>query len=174
MYSISSPEEPMDAHSNHDTPQSAPNPTLGSDKSLESMLGELEFGSDSSMEGLSRQELHKLGVNHLQQFLRVGKLDDIEKAIEYNHAALELTPDRDEDIPVLLDTLTACYGVRFQRLGGLVDIEKMLEYGVRTLALTPKNHPDLPGRHTNVGGSYMYRHQHLGKPADLEKAIENF
>ncbi|KDN41593.1 hypothetical protein RSAG8_07394, partial [Rhizoctonia solani AG-8 WAC10335] len=126
---------------------------------------------DSSTEQ-SPEELSMLGWTHLEQFRRWGRLNDLEKSLEYSSHALALTPDGHPKMSHRHANLGVSYRDRFQRLGELADLEKAIECHSHALALTPDGHPEMSHRHANLGVSYRDRFQRLGELADLEKAIE--
>ncbi|KDN33087.1 hypothetical protein RSAG8_13824, partial [Rhizoctonia solani AG-8 WAC10335] len=156
----------------------------------------LDTSTDQSPEDLS-----KLGWSHLEEFRRLGRLNDLEKSIEYRSRALALTPDGHPNISDRHASLGVSYGNRFQRLGELADLEKAMEcdsralastpdghpnmsdrtylekaigYFSHALASTPDGHPNISDRHASLGVSYGDRFQRLGELADLEKAMEYF
>ncbi|CCO31317.1 hypothetical protein BN14_05356 [Rhizoctonia solani AG-1 IB] len=108
---------------------------------------------------------------HRNRFQRFGRLQDIEKSIEYENHALNLTPQGHPDLLYRHAALGVAYSDRFRRLGDFADLDKAIECDFRALALTSDNHPDLPDRHANLGASYHDRYKRLGEPNDLETAI---
>ncbi|ELU36565.1 zinc-binding dehydrogenase domain-containing protein [Rhizoctonia solani AG-1 IA] len=122
--------------------------------------------------GIGYDDLCKQGQLHRNRFLRLGNLDDIEKAIEYGNRSLDLITEEHPDIANRLTCLGSYYGDRHRRLRHPDDWKKSFEYFVRAAGLTPENDPNLPGRLSNLGISYDNRYQQAGDVADLEKAIE--
>ncbi|CAE6515692.1 unnamed protein product [Rhizoctonia solani] len=112
------------------------------------------------------------GLPYKEQYRRLGKLTDLEKAIECDTLALALTPDGDPAKVHLHANLAVSYSYRYKRLGELADLDKAIECEAHALALTPVGHPDLPSRHADLGVFYSKRYERLGELTDLEKAIE--
>ncbi|CAE6405157.1 unnamed protein product, partial [Rhizoctonia solani] len=100
---------------------------------------------------LSAEKLDELWDSSLQRFRRFGKLEDIQKAVEYSSWALELTPTNYPDLARRLGNSGESLYDRFQRLGELDDIQKAIEYETRALDLTPTDHPDMPHRLASLG-----------------------
>ncbi|ELU37103.1 Sel1 domain-containing protein [Rhizoctonia solani AG-1 IA] len=120
-------------------------------------------------------------------------LDGLNKSMEYDIRALELTPDNDPRLPTRLDNMRISYemcydhsdlpqrhselGVahtdRYRRMGEPADLENSIECYCRALAHTPDGHPCLPRRHADLGASYTHQYRRTGDPADLEKSIEH-
>ncbi|KAF8717377.1 TPR-like protein, partial [Rhizoctonia solani] len=117
--------------------------------------------------------LHRLGMFHLRRFQRFGRLDDVEKSIEFEVHALDLTPEGHPDLLYRHAALGVSYSERYRHLGEIDDLSKAIECDNGALLLTPSDHPDLPDRHANIGASYHDRYTRLGEPNDLEKAIES-
>ncbi|KAF8685118.1 TPR-like protein [Rhizoctonia solani] len=121
---------------------------------------------------LNYEELAELASSHRREFLRYGKLDDIEKAIEYDDQALSLIPYDDSAIAGQLAKLGVDYSQRFQSTGDMNDLAKSMEYKSRAVELTPDNHPDLPQRLASLGVGYSERFKRTGDMNDLAKSME--
>ncbi|CAE6437786.1 unnamed protein product, partial [Rhizoctonia solani] len=125
------------------------------------------------MDGLEYEDPYEQGEFLRNRFLRFGKLEDIEKAIEYGNRALSLTPDGHPHMPIQFICLGAYYNDHFLRVGHLDDIEKAIDCNTRALGLTLVNDPNFPMVLGNLGASYVVRFQRLGEISDLEKSIEH-
>ncbi|CAE6365103.1 unnamed protein product [Rhizoctonia solani] len=121
---------------------------------------------------LSYEELIELAHSHRSKFRRLGDLNDIHKAIEYDIRAVALVPDGDPDLPYRLDNLGADYIERFRRLGDIDDLAKSIEHFSRAVSLIPDGHPELPRKLANLGGSYNDRFRRLGDMSDISRSIE--
>ncbi|CAE7223840.1 unnamed protein product [Rhizoctonia solani] len=97
---------------------------------------------------------------------------DLEATIEHISIALTITPNDDAEVPNLLFTLAAAYGIRFERLGVRDDINKAIEYAHTSINLIVEGDPRLPTAFMNLGAFYSARFQHTGNMVDLEDAIE--
>ncbi|CAE6468793.1 hypothetical protein ACGC1H_004199 [Rhizoctonia solani] len=125
----------------------------------------------SNMSNLGPKDLTDLSWFHLEQFERLGTLDDLEKANKGFYRAVTLTPEIHPDYSHRLTDLGLSYTTRFQRLNKLEDLEKSIGCITRALTATPYGHPDMPRRLSSLGTSYIERFKRLGDPDDLEKAI---
>ncbi|CCO35756.1 hypothetical protein BN14_09876 [Rhizoctonia solani AG-1 IB] len=123
-------------------------------------------------DNLDYEELHSRAEIHGRQFKRFGKLEDVEKAIEYGRCALDLTPRGHPEEPSRLTSLGIYLQDRFQRLGDLEDMNQSMVYLVRAVELTPENNTSLPFRLGKLGRSYIDRFRRLGTIEDLKKSIE--
>ncbi|KAJ1300095.1 hypothetical protein OPQ81_002577 [Rhizoctonia solani] len=148
------------AESPQDQTQNAPSQMRGRD-----------MGSDNSNASLTHEVLHNLGQSYRSRFRRNGELDEINKAIEYGHRALILTPEEHPDLRHRYASLGVSYGTRFRHFGDLDDLEQAVKHDGRALKLTPDGDPDLPDRHDRV--SYHIRFTHLEDLNDIEKAISH-
>ncbi|KAF8748920.1 TPR-like protein [Rhizoctonia solani] len=126
----------------------------------------------ATMEALDHEGLFEQGELHHEQFLHLGNLDDIEKAIEYGNRALDLTPNEHPRVPTQLTCLGAYYNDRFRQLDNPEDMEKSIDCHKRALGLTPEDHPEFAYRLGNLGISHSVRFRHLGQLEDLEKSID--
>ncbi|CCO34723.1 hypothetical protein BN14_08830 [Rhizoctonia solani AG-1 IB] len=124
------------------------------------------------MEGLDHEGLFERGEFHHDQFLHLGNLDDIEKAIEYGNRALDMTPKEHPRMATQLTCLGAYYHDRFRQLENLDDMEKSIDFHVRALGLTDEDHPQLSFRLGNLGISHSVRFRRLGQLDDLDKSID--
>ncbi|GAB1523540.1 hypothetical protein RhiTH_006690 [Rhizoctonia solani] len=132
----------------------------------------MDSDSDFQACDLSRERLSQMWKSHIDEFRRFGRLNDIEKAIEYGTHALGFTPQGHTRWPDLQADLGMSYGVRYQRLGNHTDLDRAIEHFSNALSLTPEGHPNLPDRHAGLGASYGVRYRSLGELTDLEKATE--
>ncbi|KAF8752410.1 hypothetical protein RHS01_08114 [Rhizoctonia solani] len=109
-------------------------------------------------------------------FIAAGKLEDVDKAIEYDNRALSLVPSYCRTLSCRLMHLGADYGARFARTGDINDnandFEKSIEYKSRAVALTPEDHSALPRRLGNLGVDYGTRFNRTGDMNDLAKSTE--
>ncbi|QRW25921.1 aromatic di-alanine and TPR containing protein [Rhizoctonia solani] len=149
----------------------------GSEQALEHSeeAGEKHKAIEASTDTpLNYKELAELASSHRREFQRYGKLDNIEKAIEYDDQALSLIPYDDSAIAGQLAKLGVDYSERFKRTGDMNDLAKSMEYKSRAVELTPNNHPHLPQQLANLGVDYNDRFQRTGDMNDLAKSMEYF
>ena len=86
-------------------------------------------------------------------------LNDISEAISFHQRAIQLTPDGDADMPLLVNNLGQSLMHRFDRTGDLSDISEAILFQQRTVQLTPDGHSQLTGYLNNLGLSYALRFQ---------------
>ncbi|KAF8747717.1 hypothetical protein RHS02_00016, partial [Rhizoctonia solani] len=120
------------------------------------------------------EELYELGISHLNEYDRFGRIDDIDKAIEYHVCAVDLTTHGNPELAERLSELGICYDRRYGRLGKVEDMEGSLECDVRAVELTAESDPKLAWRLQNLGISYRGRYRRLGEAADLDRSFEHF
>ncbi|CAE6483498.1 unnamed protein product [Rhizoctonia solani] len=117
--------------------------------------------------------LGNLAIFYIARVERLGKLDDLERAIELEYQALALTPDGDPDLSSRHIGLGVSPIYQFRSLGELNDLEKSIKHSSCALALTPDGHPNMPGLLSSLGVAYGDRFRHLGELDDLEKSLEH-
>ncbi|CAE6488126.1 unnamed protein product [Rhizoctonia solani] len=112
------------------------------------------------------------GKNYSLRFQRLGKIEDLDKAIEYKTKGISLTAGIDPSRHDRLYSLRiSCY-LRFKRLGNLEDLHHAIDYNTRAIECTPAEHPDLPERLLSLGALYDTSYSRLGNMDNLNKAIE--
>ncbi|CAE7152940.1 unnamed protein product [Rhizoctonia solani] len=72
----------------------------------------------------SPKDLNILGYSHLMHFRKLGKTEDLNKAVECFSQAVALTPDGDPEMPRRIVNMGLSYTDRFRRMGQLNDLEK--------------------------------------------------
>ncbi|KAF8752096.1 TPR-like protein [Rhizoctonia solani] len=122
---------------------------------------------------LGPEELYKLGISHLNEYDRFGRIDDIDKAVEYHVCAVDLTTHGDPELAERLTALGICYDLRYRRLGKVEDMEGSLECAVRAVELTAESDPKLARSLQNLGICYCARYRRLGEAADLDRSLEH-
>ncbi|GAB1520442.1 hypothetical protein RhiTH_003517 [Rhizoctonia solani] len=122
---------------------------------------------------LDPEELYKRGKSHRNEYDRFGRIDDIDKAIEYHVCAVDLTTHGDPELAERLTELGICYDRRYRRLGKVEDMEGSLECDVRAVELTAESDSKLARRLQNLGVSYSERYRRLGEAADLDRSLEH-
>lgn len=117
--------------------------------------------------------LGPLGYCLKTRFSICGNLEDVERAILVEQAALKLVPDMHSSQPTRLNNLGSSLEMRFERLGELDDLERAIESYRRAVELNSEGPPcqchSLPL--SNLGGALRARFVRLGKLEDLEHAI---
>ncbi|KAF8752493.1 TPR-like protein [Rhizoctonia solani] len=99
--------------------------------------------------------LTNLGLSHFLRFDRLGEMDDIDKALEYQKRALDLTP--------------RC---RFERLGQIGDINMAIKYLQQAILFSPKDDVLRAWWLNNLNRPYYSRFTHLQDVDDLNQAID--
>ncbi|KAG8687606.1 hypothetical protein FRC11_006918 [Ceratobasidium sp. 423] len=115
-----------------------------------------------------------LGCSWSSRFERLQRPLDIDKAIEYQERAVQLTPEVHANKQMYLNSLGHSWARRFYLLGELKDADKAIQYQEQAVQLTPNQHPDKPRNLNNLGNAFTYRYRRLGNLADLDKSIACF
>jgi hypothetical protein len=97
-------------------------------------------GSDGSIEGV-------LSAQYWLRYQRLGDLTDIEKAVEYSHAALLKSPERDATRGTALAVLAGHLMSRYERLGAMDDLDMAISKAREAVECTPV---DAHGRHDRL------------------------
>ncbi|KZP14087.1 hypothetical protein FIBSPDRAFT_981200 [Athelia psychrophila] len=115
--------------------------------------------------------LHNLANSLATRFEQLGQMADLEQAIIYQRAALELHPPGHPDRSGSLNNLATSLAMRFEQLGQMADLEQGIIYQRAALELCPPGHPDRSGSLFDLAISLKTRFEQLGQMADLEQAI---
>ncbi|PVF92334.1 hypothetical protein CPB86DRAFT_769512 [Serendipita vermifera] len=105
-------------------------------------------------------------------FERHGKLERLEQAIAQYRNTIEILPEYDPKIPVILECLSISLFQRFDQLGCLDDINEAIELLEVAILLIPDDDPHSPSCLTNLGNALGTRFNHLGNLDDLHNAIK--
>ncbi len=84
------------------------------------------------------------------RFGRLGKIADLEAAIEAAQDAIALTPDGHPDRPMNLNTLATILWDRFGQMGKTDDLKTAIEAAQDAVASTPDEHPHKPAMLNNL------------------------
>jgi len=152
---------------------------LISDTSLESVLA--RWAHISSPE-LYMRTRHSEVWNHAssmgfcgtilqRRFEQSGNIEEISNAISAHQRAVQLTPDRNADMPDRLCNLGNSFLYRFERQGDLTDIADASSCHQRAIQLTPNGHADMPMRLGNLGNSCLRRFECTGDLNAIVNAI---
>jgi hypothetical protein len=120
------------------------------------------------------QDLNDAGVAALHQYRVGGRVADLNRAVEWWHQALELTPSNSPDRPIYLNNLGIALRSRYSRTGELADLEVAISAYQQALELTPSNSPDRPRYLNNLGIGLRSRYARTGELADLQGVISAF
>ncbi|KAG9123901.1 hypothetical protein FRC07_013568 [Ceratobasidium sp. 392] len=127
----------------------------------------------SSNNGTDRQAcLISLGNMWKCRFDRLGDLVDLNKAIDYQTLAAQMTPDDHPDKLVCLNSIGSSCLRRFEHLGHLADIDRAIECLAQAAQLAPNGHTGKPACLNNLGISWQRRFERLDDLADIGKAID--
>jgi tetratricopeptide (TPR) repeat protein len=126
--------------------------------------------SVNDQEVITHQALQE-GFNALRQYQASGQMVDLNRAIEYWHEALNLTPLDYPTRPALLSILGITLSDRYERTGDLADLEEAIRAFQQTLQSIPSDSPDRPSCLNNLGNALRQRYTRTGDLANLEEAI---
>lgn len=102
----------------------------------------------------------------------MNRIDDLEAAIHYGHAALEATPPGD---PLrradVLSELGKAYRIRFEWAGAAGDLDTAIEYGGAAVRDALPGDPARPPYLSSLGVAYLARFSWFGDNSDLAAAI---
>ncbi|KAF3918158.1 hypothetical protein ABW20_dc0101999 [Dactylellina cionopaga] len=115
--------------------------------------------------------LNTLSNKYNSRFNRLGKLEDLERAIRAIEKAIAATPDNSPERSRSLYNMSNHYSSRFFSIGELEDLEKAINVAEQTITDTPDDCPDFARNLSNLSNHYSSRFRRLGKLEDLEKAI---
>ncbi|QRV92270.1 CHAT domain protein [Ceratobasidium sp. AG-Ba] len=121
--------------------------------------------------GFKAEKLAILGTSYRDRFNRTGRIEYLDKAIDYRRHAILLTPEE----PIKSGTLarlSALYHVRFLKLRNPADIDSAVEYMGLSVSLTPTGDEEISQRLTRLGGLHIDRFVRVGELIDAQKAIE--
>jgi tetratricopeptide (TPR) repeat protein len=117
------------------------------------------------------QHLHTLASRLAARFDSLGGVLDLESAISYESAAIELTSETHPSFPYLLESSARFRYARFQRLGGIADLNMAELTGRRAIGLLPPDHPELPEWLNHLVAVLLARFGQLGMANDLDDAL---
>jgi tetratricopeptide (TPR) repeat protein len=142
----------------------------GNLQSLEQAISKFETLTEMIPKNNPRlfQALNNLGTLLLCRFEELGRVADINKAIEQLGRALALETGTD---PGLLINLGGALVRRFERLGNMDDIQAAITRQQEVVDLTPDDHPNKPMYLNNLGASFLARFRRLGNLDDIDAAI---
>lgn len=104
------------------------------------------------------------------RYRQLGRISDIDGAVDAWRNALNLTPDDDMTKPVLYNSLGVVCLERFERSGDLQDLEEAVAKTYYAVQLTPPGCSE-PTRLTNCANALHRRFQSHGNIDDLQLAI---
>ncbi|CAE6427390.1 unnamed protein product, partial [Rhizoctonia solani] len=162
-----------DVDSERDGTEDTSASAMSEEERSESIARRQDRSESVQVKSLGPEELSKLGISHRNEYDRFGRIDDIDKAIEYHVCAVDLTTHGDPELAERLSELGVCYGRRYGRLGKVEDIEGALECAVRAVELTAESDPELARRLAILGISHGERYRRLGEAADLDRSLEH-
>ena len=112
--------------------------------------------------------LRELGVCLWKRYNTQNTIRDLEEAITFNRAELELGPqDRDAALHNLANNLRD----RFLVLGDNTDLNEAIESHRLALDLRPAGHPQRSSSLHNLAICYLHKYSKQGTMSDLEEAI---
>jgi tetratricopeptide (TPR) repeat protein len=102
----------------------------------------------------------------------MGKMNDLEAAIQAAQQAVEVTPKDHPDLAVCLNNLGNMLGNRYEQTGKMDNLEDAIQVAQQAVEVTPKDHPNLAAWLNNLGKRLGYRYGRIGEIHNLEKAIQ--
>ncbi|KAG8754555.1 hypothetical protein FRC11_006593 [Ceratobasidium sp. 423] len=117
-------------------------------------------------------DLFEKGKNCSLRFQRLGKIEDLDKAVEYKTKSISLTAEVDPCRHDRLYSLRISYYLRFKRTGNLEDLRQAIVYNTRAVECTPVEHSDLPERLLSLGALHDTYYSRQKNIENLNKAIE--
>ncbi|VDC07753.1 unnamed protein product [Peniophora sp. CBMAI 1063] len=120
---------------------------------------------------------HPIAIGWLGNCLRKcfqvwGEVDFLDRAIEVEHYALNLTDDGLPDKPIRLNNLGCSLKLRYQRSGAPDDLDWALQLHKKAVELIPGDGSDMQKLLVNLGGVQHLQFQHQADLGSLERAIE--
>ncbi|KAJ7259062.1 CHAT domain-containing protein [Mycena rebaudengoi] len=121
----------------------------------------------------SGQLLYLIMLGHSLQtrFERLGRVQDINKAVVIQEGAVTLIPDGHPNKPSLLTGLGNSLFQRFRQLGDLDDLNQAILRQEAACALIPDGHPDKHEQLGSLSSSLLSRFEQLGDPNDLNQSV---
>ena len=102
---------------------------------------------------------------------RNGTADDLDKAIDAGHAAVQASPANHPERPVYLSNLSNALRLRFGRSGAAGDLDAAITFSRQAQQVTPASHPNLGPIFSNLGAALLARFERTGAADDLDAAI---
>ncbi|KZT39805.1 hypothetical protein SISSUDRAFT_580806 [Sistotremastrum suecicum HHB10207 ss-3] len=116
--------------------------------------------------------LHDLGTGLLARFDKLGRINDINSAVDTFAEAQKIVPSTDAEQAACLTDLGVALARRYERLGRVADIHEAVEKHSEAVKYTPRDSNYLPSRLDNLGSALLARYLQTSDPKDLEDAID--
>ncbi|KAG9075732.1 hypothetical protein FRC06_009920, partial [Ceratobasidium sp. 370] len=109
---------------------------------------------------------------HRFRFQRLGELEDLNVALEYQHKAISLVSLEVNTLSALyLHNLGCLYRVRFDRLGQLDDVNHAISLHCQAISHAGELKGNLPEFYAGLGEAYEARYGRLANLDDIQSAI---
>jgi tetratricopeptide (TPR) repeat protein len=128
-------------------------------------------GRSGIKEEQSDGSLFAEGVRSYNIYMQSGELEEIDNAIKFTKAGLQLTEQSDWNYAGYLSNIATFLGVRFERSGEMKDLEEAINTARQAVESTPSSHPNLAARLSNLGSWLGRRFERSREMKDLEEAI---
>src|SRR5713226_7329930 len=115
--------------------------------------------------------LHDAGIAALQQYWASGQVTNLNRAVEFWHEALKLTPSDSPDRPGYLNNLCGGLLDRYTRSGQLAELEAAISAYQQAVQATLPDSPNRSAWLNDLGIGLHDRYTRTGELADLEAAI---
>ncbi|KAJ7161843.1 CHAT domain-containing protein [Mycena crocata] len=116
--------------------------------------------------------LQNLAIYFAERYQKLGNDQDIENALGYFRAAVELMPAGHQYLPSCLHDMGMALGDRFLRRGNIEDLEEALKNSADAVARAAADDPDRGRYLQTLGACHRDRYKRLGRVADLEAALK--
>lgn len=114
----------------------------------------------------------RMGAALVDRFLSVGTDADLDDAVIYMRAAVQIGEERGRQVSGRLADLGRTLTTRFHRWGRVEDLEEATRVYRRALEELPPQHPDLASHLSGLGGVLELRYSRYGRTSDLDEAIK--
>ncbi|KAF8873176.1 CHAT domain-containing protein [Gymnopilus junonius] len=104
-------------------------------------------------------------------FQHFAKLEDVARALSFQHKVVQLTPVGHPKMPGYLSDLGTSLRRLFSRAKDLTDISEAILFQRKAIQLTPDDHPSRPIYLCSLGTTLQSRFLHSGELVDINEAI---
>lgn len=110
---------------------------------------------------------YELGERYTERYEKSNQPEDIEVALSYYNAAVDLAPGE----PTYLLALGLGHSTRFQITGDIDNVKAALRFMLATVNATPVEDVDLPARQQAIAATYRTFFQKTGEAEAIQSAI---
>ncbi|KAF8207786.1 CHAT domain-containing protein [Mycena galopus ATCC 62051] len=119
------------------------------------------------------EHVQNLGTSYFTRYQRLGYLQDLEAAVEYNQEAVKLTfqDKRHPERVKQLNNLSVALAERYQRLGNMENLEASLQFAQQAVEIMRQSHRRQASALRNLAELFLARYNRLGHLKDLSSAV---